>query len=1230
MGRSRVLSFIRSRTGNSSKNDGSSSSSPNQKSSVSQAAASMLAFQKNGTDSPPPEHVPSPANASPAHTLRKKGKTRPDSVFLPQAPLVDLTLDTLPELEPIFTHLSSHANKLYQEGYFLKLNDLDTQGRPAADRQWVECFAQLIGTVLSLWEASALDAAGAPGDVSPTFINLADASIKMIETLPTRNEGSQPLQNVLSVSTAGKNRYLFHFNSLHSLTTWTAGIRLSILENTLLQESYTGALIAGKGKSLNNIGAILERSKFKYEDWVRVRFGPGTPWKRCWCVITPPDEKQLQKMQKAQKKKSAYDRVTPTLKGDVKFYETKKTKKVQPIATITDAYSAYALYPQSRPLIDQSTLVKVEGQITVHSDPQTSSEGFVFVLPEIHPAVSGFEMMLRWLIPVYDTFGLYGRPTRLIADTQSTKSLMFALPKRRSAGYLEILDVASLIHANGSQSWDEREWRKQMKDAAYQRMLKNSNSRESSVSRKRGAQRSSLPARAGTSLRFDVTPTASTDRLEYNNSTDAVFSQQQGRGARADGRFAAKSHGRAASETTGLGYGYYRGRATPPSRSSFEKDLVEEEEPAPSPPPHAINLHNGNYGSHLEGDRSSTDSDIKLPHHSPAPEIVQRFQPNPPPAPVAFPPAFSHSPGQMPLSKPQASPELHKAGNRMSHATLSQMVDMNKMNGMAAAGAAAAWSGNKSGQAVDQGQRGVESEIDSGMITSTDRKVPPERSNIVDPSTTPYAVGEPHGSPRSDPNRTPTLAANNSYFYSQDRSPPKLRSLDTRKSISRKPVPQQTFDSSADRSPETISSSGSLINTVDLDALDLIIARNYSPPPPQSAATQDTESVYDQSSVASPDYDSSRKSSVSKKSTKSVYRPRMGVMKVVGAANPTVDDVVIGDARYQHADTMAPESSEIPLVDFGPTHVYSPTTRRPSTSDTLNMLTHNRNPSEITLRQHDKKASLGKISPGAAGDRASPQQDDRRKSMIWHPGMAVSGQPSSGLTPEQFVHQRASASRVTSPVYPHRRSPSGTTPPPRPASGDWTTYVRQQSAGRDTPPRPHSRGASVMLSQSDLSPHLSAREQEHVARVTGSSFFNLTSESSKQPPQLADTGLVHAIDARERERRAMKEGVSGHMVQQAIAQRHAQAQHQYAPSVHYPYTYPNQQPYSSHQHNGSYGYIPQQPQPHSQPHPQQWGGDQQYQLPQPTTPQSRQQQAPTPPGYRPNPYYQPNYNQSYQ
>lgn len=55
----------------------------------------------------------------------------------------------------------------------------------------MECFAQLVGTVLSLWDANALDAAGQEGEVAPTFINLADASIKMVRFLA----GDQRVEN---------------------------------------------------------------------------------------------------------------------------------------------------------------------------------------------------------------------------------------------------------------------------------------------------------------------------------------------------------------------------------------------------------------------------------------------------------------------------------------------------------------------------------------------------------------------------------------------------------------------------------------------------------------------------------------------------------------------------------------------------------------------------------------------------------------------------------------------------------------------------------------------------------------------------------------------------------------------------------------------------------------------------------------------------------------------------
>ncbi|KAL7936064.1 hypothetical protein V8C35DRAFT_296769 [Trichoderma chlorosporum] len=392
-----------------------------------------------------------------------------------QPPVMEVNEDTIPELQPIFSLLNSHSNKLYHEGYFLKLDDQNTQGKPNPDRTWAECFAQLVGTVLSLWDAAELDAAGEDGEVLPKFINLTDASLKVIESLPTRSSDEQPLQNILSLSTAGRNRYLLHFTSHESMVEWTSAIRLAMYEHASLQEAYTGALIAGRAKYLNNINIMMERSKFKIEAWVRVRFGAGVPWRRCWCVITPPDEKEFAKVQKELKKKSPYDRSAARIvRGDIKFYdvktEGKKQKKTKPVASISEAYSAYAIYPQAKSLVDASTLIKIEGNISIHSTPASSSEGFVFIMPETRPAVSGFETMLRFLFPTWDTFGLYGRPGRLVASVLDARSLMFAMPKNKKYGYLDLTDVSALLMDGKSSTWNERDWRKHLKEATGTRM----------------------------------------------------------------------------------------------------------------------------------------------------------------------------------------------------------------------------------------------------------------------------------------------------------------------------------------------------------------------------------------------------------------------------------------------------------------------------------------------------------------------------------------------------------------------------------------------------------------------------------------------------------------------------------------------------------------------------------------------------------------------------------------
>lgn len=80
-------------------------------------------------DTPSPDTQSPPDDVSPVGTSTPRSDdlgARPASmVFSRNPPLLPNAQDTPPELSPIFTYLNIHTNKVYHEGYFLKLNDQD-------------------------------------------------------------------------------------------------------------------------------------------------------------------------------------------------------------------------------------------------------------------------------------------------------------------------------------------------------------------------------------------------------------------------------------------------------------------------------------------------------------------------------------------------------------------------------------------------------------------------------------------------------------------------------------------------------------------------------------------------------------------------------------------------------------------------------------------------------------------------------------------------------------------------------------------------------------------------------------------------------------------------------------------------------------------------------------------------------------------------------------------------
>ncbi|KAI9641108.1 hypothetical protein NHQ30_010538 [Ciborinia camelliae] len=1020
--------------------------------------------------------------------------------------------------------------------------------------------------------------------------------MSMIESLPTRSPNEAPLQNVLSISTAGKNRYLLHFNSHHSLVQWTAGIRLCMFEHATLQEAYTGALIAGKGKLLNNIRPIMERSKIQTADWARVRFGAGTPWRRCWCVITPPDQKEFQRVQKqSQKKKSAYDRSRPPiLKGDIKFYDSKKTKKVRPIATITDAYSAFALYPQSKPLIDASTLVKVEGSITIHSNPPLASEGFVFVMPEVHPAVSGFEMMLRWLFPVYDTFGLYGRPGRLIAETNDTRSLMFAMPEHRRYGYLETLDVSGLISEQGSANWLESEWRKRMKDLTAKRMvtLKNNSQRNGQF----GSRRSRISmVNPRTRLQFDDAPSVrSSPSIQFGPRTSGdsvsgglprIDSAPAGAIAYQQPKTSASSHQRSISESQ------------PPSRQENQSSSAFDGayENVPPPPPHTgPSLREGSGLKYVpdaaESPERLSSEDEQAASTTPIREL-QDLQTVTTPEPVAAPPAFRHAPGALPPTKPLQSPDLRKANNRMSSATLSQLAG--------AAGAVAAYQQVQEKRGINAPKHGrIEEDEDQGRGVLSDvtrNHHMPANHNIINEGM--VATYKSHNEQESTlpsnreqmPYQSRDYQSNNTNSnlisqsnLSNDTSQPKNPSnqpsrLQTSQSILRKPLPTQQQTPSSSEPP---SSSGSLTQHIlDQGAFDLILPKTDDFKFPQvRRRNSDLSSIYDDAaSTDTPDYASTKQSVRSVHTQKSVEKPRAGRKKIIG-------NVEVGQPLYGDENTLSKELS----IDFGPTFDLNraPGQNSPSPTPKENQLS---NPNPEKRPSHDRSPS--------------------GNSLAWQPGMSATAASNTfgrqqGLTPEEFVQQRSKVAAST-PQYVHQRQPSGNTlransptpahhsPSPTPAryapsptpgqaskrfsailgqhsrhssvdllnsnegyaqnrhprrnstdllkSGE--VYSPQQHARHSSADllRPNSRGAARALGPSGngaITTNLSAREQAYVAKMTGGPLIAMAKNNNRD--NVVSAGLVGAIGSREKEKQHVKQGLNSQSVQHAIALRQQQ------------------------------------------------------------------------------------------
>ncbi|CCH43440.1 CCR4-NOT transcriptional complex subunit [Wickerhamomyces ciferrii] len=387
----------------------------------------------------------SPKNRSRSNSSQQQQQQLPQPSAIP-------TDEISPELLPIVTLLSAQAHRRYNEGIFMLLQSINSDGEPVPNRQWREVYGVLLGTQLAVWDVDQLEKhqnnteALMNASAKPDYINFTDSSFRAVDRL----ENSQGLKNIIIVSTTLKNQYLLQYQEPKDFHRWNAAFRLATFEYTSLQEAYTGALLSARGSKLSDIRTILSESKFDYEDWVSVRFGSGMPWKRCFAVIEQPN------------KKSKKDKI---YKGSVSFYKDEKKQKKTAMAIIKDSSATYALYPQSHKLVDHSTMIKLEGTVFFDGNKKSlPKEASVYFMPEQHSAVPGYDTLIRFLVPLMDTFALYGRPKRLNANKNDLNSLLFGLPVLPHVHYLEVDDILALASSPQSSNWLLTEWRFRIKE----------------------------------------------------------------------------------------------------------------------------------------------------------------------------------------------------------------------------------------------------------------------------------------------------------------------------------------------------------------------------------------------------------------------------------------------------------------------------------------------------------------------------------------------------------------------------------------------------------------------------------------------------------------------------------------------------------------------------------------------------------------------------------------------
>jgi hypothetical protein len=339
------------------------------------------------------------------------------------------------ELAPIIVLLGAQSSRVYVEGII----DVSVEHRDYNDLQYQPTQATIRGNSLLL---------STPKSIS---LDLLEATIKVV-----------PEHLSILLSTSNRVAYHLRLPSLETLQQWVSSIHLTNYEYTRLNEIYTASMLSAKATQLSDVHVVMSELKYNKEEWVNIKFNKNSQWLRCFAVISPGSSKS---------------------KGTMNFYSSTRTSKRNLICSMTNVDYCHFVYPYLPELINQSSLIKLSGDLQIYnlgqqsetSSPQATPKGHnrtssissttsfgsissvksskgvpvhqsaMYIMPLTHGGVKPYETMMRLLIPVYDCFKLYGRPSRLIPDKRDPNSLLFGLPSLPNVKILSSEVAFSLI-----------------------------------------------------------------------------------------------------------------------------------------------------------------------------------------------------------------------------------------------------------------------------------------------------------------------------------------------------------------------------------------------------------------------------------------------------------------------------------------------------------------------------------------------------------------------------------------------------------------------------------------------------------------------------------------------------------------------------------------------------------------------------------------------------------------